>query len=133
MIAGILRRRRLVQRGFGLEVADAEGDAAVLEAVPQHVHKAVHVDGVVQRRAELAHGVHLVRVRKPRPRLGLGALDEADQRVREQAPLRVVHIRVAGIAALGRPEERGDVVFKALFGGNHILSPFESGFLENSL
>ena len=112
----IQRRRRPVQRGLRLKIAHAEGNAPVLEPVPQHRDEAVHLAGIAERRAELPNGVHLVRVLKPRPRLRLGALNEADQRVRKQPQLRVVDIVVARVAAFG-PQGGGDVVFEALFGG----------------
>ena len=38
----------LVKRRFGLEVAHAEGDAAVLEAVAQNMEETVHIAGIVE-------------------------------------------------------------------------------------
>ena len=66
-----------------------------------------HVAGVIECQTELLLRIHSVHVDEALPGLRLAVLDEADQRVREQAPFRVVHIRVARIAARGRPEERG--------------------------
>ena len=76
VVFGILRCRRLVQGGFRLEIADAEGDSPVLEPVAQHMDQAVHVTGIVEGRTELPHGIDLVGVGKPRPLFGLGLLDE---------------------------------------------------------
>ena len=107
---------RLVQRGFGHEVADAEADTPVLEAVTQHVEQAFHVAGVVEGDEELPLRIDGVHVGEALPLPRLGGLDEAQQRIREQPQLRVIGIRALRIASLGGEEERLDVALKALFG-----------------
>lgn len=57
MIFGVKSRRRLIQRRFGLEVADAKFYAAMFEAVPQHRDEPAPVASVIGRRAEIFHGV----------------------------------------------------------------------------
>ena len=117
MVARVLRRRRLIQGGFGLEVADAEGDAAVLEAVAEHMEQARHVAGIVERVAELFDGVDLVGIRKPRPLLGLCLLDKVNQGIDEQPELWIVGIFAFDITAVRREQSRFNISFKAFFVG----------------
>ena len=122
-VGGVLRGGQRVQPRLRPEKAHAEGDAPMFEAVAQHRHQAVHVDGVVQRQHELAHGVDRIRALEPRPGLGLGAPHEVDQGVHIQPRLRVVSVRALLIPARRGEEGRLDVGFKALFGGNHFMLP----------
>ena len=126
MVLGILRGSRLVQGGFGPEIADPEGDAAMLEAVAQHGDKPVHVAGVVERSAELPDCIDLVGVLKPRPFFRLGSLDEADQGIDIQPQLRVISICAFDITTRRGQERCFDIRFKAFFIGFidcHILPP----------
>ena len=117
MIARILRRRCLIQGGFGLKVADAEGDAAVLKTVAEHVEQTCHVTGVIERVAELFDGVDLVGVCKSRPFLGLGLLDKVNQRIDKQPELGIVCIFAFDISARRRAQSRFNIGFKAFFVG----------------
>ena len=117
LVRRVKLRRRLIQARLRLEIAHAEGDAPVLEAVAQHRHQAVRVTGVVKGADELCHRVDRVRALETRPGLGLGAPHKPNQRFREHPQPRVVHILVVGIPTLRGEQEDGDVGFKALFCG----------------
>ncbi len=92
VVTGILGCCQLVQVGLGLEEADVESDAAMLEAMPQHGNQAVHVTGIIEGIAELPHGVNLVGILEPGPLLWLSLLDEVNQGVDVEAQLRVIGI-----------------------------------------
>ena len=87
----------------------------MLEAVPQHRHKPVHVAGVVEGRAELPHRVDPVGVLEPRPCLRLGLPDEINQSIDKQPRFRVVNVRALRVAARRGQKRRLDVGLKPLF------------------
>ena len=92
MVFGILRRRCLVQRGFGLEVTYPERDAFMLETVTEHINKPEHIACVVECGAELSDGIDFIGILEPCPFFGLGLPDEADKRIDIQPELRVIGI-----------------------------------------
>ena len=80
-----------------------------LESMPKHRDKAAHVAGVVERHTELPHGINLIGILKPRPLLGLGLLNEGNQRIYIQSQIRVVCICAFDITASRRQEGRFDI------------------------
>ena len=115
MIARVLRRRCLIQGGFGLEIADAEGDTTMLEAVAQNMEETVHIAGIVERIAELLNGIDLVGIRKPHPLLRLRPLNKVDQRIDKQPGLGVIYILALDISARRREQSRFNIGLKAFF------------------
>ena len=115
VVGGIPRRRSLIQARFGFEVADAECDAPVLEAVAQNMEETVHIAGIVERIAEFFNGIDLVGIRKPHPFLGLRSLDKVDQRINKQPGLGVIYILALDISARRREQSRLNIGLKAFF------------------
>ena len=108
-----------VQMAFGLEIAHAERDAPMPEAMPQHANKPVRITGIVERDAELFDRVALAHVFKARPLAGLSGLDEADERIGIQTYGRVIGVGGMGVAALRGEQEGFDIFFETFFGGKH--------------
>ena len=117
MVSSILCCCCLVQRGFGLEIANAEGDSPVLEAVAQNMEETVHIACVVEGIAEFFNGIDLVGIRKPHPLLRLRSLDKVDQRIDKQSGLGVINIFAFDITARRREQSRFNIGLKAFFVG----------------
>ena len=109
----------LVEGGLRPEEADAEVDAPVLEAVTQHIDKAVLDHLVIEALEEALFRVVSALPDEPLPHLGLGPLHEVHQRVEihrlfDGGP--VARIGDRGPAALGGGQPRLNVGLEVLFG-----------------
>jgi len=114
LIQGICR---FVEMAFRLEVAHAERDAPMLEAMAQHTDEAIRIAGIIESKAELFDRIALAHAFKARPFARLGGLDEADERIGVKAYRGIVHIGGMGIAALRGEQEGFYVLFEMFFGG----------------
>ena len=115
----------LVQRGFRLEEADLEGNAQVLEAVPDDADDTVADAGILKLQAKLPLRVDLVLEAESGPRLRLRLLHEVGQDAVEKAEVRAVGSRTLGIAAFRGQEGSLNVALEAFFGlinGEHSNS-----------
>ena len=112
----IQRGGSLVQRGLRLEETHLEGNAQVLEAVPDDADDTVADAGVVELQAELALGVDLVLEAEPGPRLRLRVLDEIRQDAVEEAQVGAVGRLALSVAAFRGQEEGLYVALEAFLG-----------------
>ena len=96
----VKHRCRLVQMGFGLEVAYTEGNTSVLKTVSEHRDQTVGITSIVERYAEFLDRIALAGILKTSPFLGLRSFDKADQRVNVKSDSRIVCIGGLGVTAL---------------------------------
>ena len=113
----VLFRQVVVEGGFGLEVADAEVDAPVLEAVAQDMDEAVLGHLVLEALVEALLRVAVGLFYESFPVLRLGPLHEVHQRVDVQRLLdgcAVARVRCFGPAAFWRSQPLLDVGLEVL-------------------
>ena len=116
-VLGIQVDGGLVQRGLRFEIAYPEGNAQVLEPVPDDADNTVADAGVMELQAKLPLGIDLVLEAEPCPRLRLRLLHEISQDAVEEAQVGAIRRRALGVAALRGKEEGFYVGFEAFFGG----------------